>query len=114
MPWEIPVIEETGIAEGGSSASYALVQKETAHVQFEREAGTGTTDSMILSVYASTDDVTFDNKALNAYQIPPGTPMPIGTIQVAGVRYFKITMTATGSTDTITVTLRVVRDGGLS
>ncbi len=115
MAWEATVTTETGIAEGGSSAWYVLAPKEIMHVQFEREAGSGTTDDMILTVYASIDSgTTVDNEPLMAFRIGPATPMPIGTFTVTGVRSFRVTMTASGSTDTITVALKFLRDGGLA
>ena len=113
MAWEITPTTETGIAEGDSSAWYALGTKEVMQIQFVREAGSGTADDMILTVYASIDNgVTIDNESLIAFRIGPATPMPIGTISVKDVRYVRVTMTSVGA-DVVTVTLKFLRDGGL-
>jgi hypothetical protein len=113
MAWTAAV-RENGIAEGGSSIFYALKTKEVAMIEYERsDDPLGTTDVMILSVYASTDGVTAQNTPLVEIRVDPAATAPTGAIGVTGVPYFVVTMTATGSTDTIEVDLTVSRDDGL-
>jgi len=108
-------VTESAIAIGASSTWHELEPKESAHVQFSRDAGTGTLDTMILSVYASTDGgTTVDTVPIAEWWVAPGTPMPKGSFVIAGVKFFRVTMTRNGATDPITVTLRFALDGGIA
>ncbi len=111
MAWETTPTVST-LAEGEFTALISIVPKEWAHVQIER-TDTGTTDAMVIDVQASIDNVLLDTVPLANFQIDPDPSKDIFSFVIAGVRFFRVGMTALGSTDTIVVKVHVLRDRGL-
>ena len=113
MAWEGAATTETGIGEAAATTWFALLPKETAHVQVTRTDG-ATTDDIIVSVYASVDNgTTIDKSPLRQFRVAPSTPAPVFSFTVTGVRYFRVQNDSLAGGDATALTVSVLRDGGL-
>jgi len=108
MSWrnEILAFELT---ENDTSDSYRLGAKELAQVQVER-TDNGSTDTMSIGVYASTDEITWDTTPIMEMYFD-GQYVK-GSFMIYAVRYFRITMSPVGGADIITCDVKISRDGG--
>lgn len=109
MGWGDVTVLKSDLAEGGTTSAVTLNPGEKAHVQVDR-TDAGTTDAYIIGVLGSIDGTAgLDSLALIEFRIG-ATDGPFSFL-VGGVYSFAITMSAEGSTDTVTVDVEYRKDG---
>ena len=108
--WEPTVQTTTGLAEGAFTVLYALLPKETAHIQVDR-TDLGTSDAVRIFVQSSVDQVVLDDVSITEMVIPADKLRE--SMFVTGPGFFRVGMEPIGSSDAVVVTIRIRRDGGI-
>lgn len=111
MAWSAPV-SDTAIAEGAKGQWVTLLTKEIAHVHVTR-TDIGTTDTAVIRIYGSVDGgVSIPDIPIQQFLMDPNDNDVDFT--VTGLFSYAIGVAKIGSTDTVTIDVKHVRDGGLT
>lgn len=113
MSWtsEVTILNAGNVTDTESySDAVELRSDETAHVQVRAGFGGGSTDSMEIRVYASTDGTNWDDVTFATAQTIENTQTTL-SLTVTGVYQFRIGLLRVGTTDTITATVVYTTNG---
>lgn len=100
------------VPSDGATVPVSLNPGETANLQVEADFPATPTDDLSWQILASPDGgTTYDVQPIAAGLLSNGSDPNRVTVQLFGYRTLKVQAARTGSTDTVSVTVRVAKDG---
>jgi len=102
-------LSSASVTTGTNSGNVDLSTYEGAHVHIDANFPSSPTDDLEVEVYGSTDGTNYDDTPMFAFTIDNGTDPNQVSFVVKDVYAFRVRVARSGSTDTITVTMKYRR-----